>query len=281
MVLDSPLGGYTHWMAFTPYPSDEHENPSIVASSDGITWVVPAGLTNPLDPIAGDPPMVNGSLYNSDTELVHVDGTLYLIWRRYDNGRGIFYLRASTNGVTWTPRQIIFDGRTTGEGAVSPFIEHIPAGDGTPEQWRMWYGEGFKLYLRTAPAITGPWSARQLCTVLGFEPRRTLWHFDAIPHDGILIGLFTATVDGATNVAGTLYIAASRDGTTWAIGPALVQAWPISPGWPEHWDSSIIYRCTGVVDGDHLRIWYSAMPKIGYTEVPMSIIKSALDMLPS
>src|SRR5699024_8293928 len=44
-----PWNGYRFWMAFTPYPNTQHENPSIVASGDGVNWVVPSGLTNPID----------------------------------------------------------------------------------------------------------------------------------------------------------------------------------------------------------------------------------------
>ncbi len=43
--------GYPYWMAMTPYPSTDRENPSIVASADGNTWVVPAGLTNRVVPL--------------------------------------------------------------------------------------------------------------------------------------------------------------------------------------------------------------------------------------
>ena len=44
--------GHQYWMAITPYPSgnDDFENPCIYASNDGIVWVVPNGLTNPIEP---------------------------------------------------------------------------------------------------------------------------------------------------------------------------------------------------------------------------------------
>ena len=283
VVLDEPLGGFTHWMAYTPYPSDELENPCIIASNDGIEWVVPNGLTNPLDPIAGDPPMVSGKLYNSDTELIHVDGTIYLVWRRYHSGTATYYVRTSTDGVAWTPREVIFDTTATGEGATSPIIIHDPTAE-SAERWRMWYGGGGSvrtIWTRTAPSITGPWSPRTDCPILGLEPWRGMWHFDAIKHDGILVGLFTSTQNGSTNIFGVLHLCVSLDGITWQVATGIVQAWPASPGWPYHWDSNIIYRCTGVVapDGETLRVWYSAMPKIGYTEVPLRLIQPALDAL--
>ena len=43
--------GYRYWMVLTPYPQsqDKFENPSLYASHDGLTWVVPHPITNPLD----------------------------------------------------------------------------------------------------------------------------------------------------------------------------------------------------------------------------------------
>ena len=47
--------GYRYWMAITPYPGSvaATENPCIFASSDGTTWVVPSGVTNPVVPYPG------------------------------------------------------------------------------------------------------------------------------------------------------------------------------------------------------------------------------------
>ena len=53
-VVHVPGGwnGYEYWMGMTPYPNsnDDFENPSVLASNDNVTWVVPPGVTNPLAP---------------------------------------------------------------------------------------------------------------------------------------------------------------------------------------------------------------------------------------
>ena len=61
--LGNVWNGYQYWLAITPYPkgNDDYENPSIYASNDGISWVVPAGLTNPIEPFPGG---INN--YNAD-----------------------------------------------------------------------------------------------------------------------------------------------------------------------------------------------------------------------
>jgi len=45
-----PWHGFNYWMAFSPYPNgnERDENPSILASNDGVNWQVPPGLHNPL-----------------------------------------------------------------------------------------------------------------------------------------------------------------------------------------------------------------------------------------
>ena len=58
--------GYKYWMAYTPYPyqRDQLENPCIAVSNDGLNWVTPDKIINPLD-------TPEGIQYNSDTHLLY------------------------------------------------------------------------------------------------------------------------------------------------------------------------------------------------------------------
>jgi hypothetical protein len=47
--IDTSWNGYKYWLAFTPYPAENRENPSIAYSNDGITWDT-TGLSNPVVP---------------------------------------------------------------------------------------------------------------------------------------------------------------------------------------------------------------------------------------
>ena len=106
-VLFFPDGwsGYKYWMAMTPYPAgnDDHEDPCIVVSQDGINWIVPPGLTNPIDDADGQPE------YNSDVDLkMGPNGMMYLFWRFYDPSavgqeENMFY-STSTDGVDWSAK---------------------------------------------------------------------------------------------------------------------------------------------------------------------------------
>ena len=107
--------GYKYWMAYTPYPRDEEENPSIAVSNDLLKWVTPQGLQNPLDnPTDAE---IN---YWSDTHLLYREdlNRLEIWYRGFKTGEPIIIARkCSTDGVTWGDREIMWRG-----GGVSPVI---------------------------------------------------------------------------------------------------------------------------------------------------------------
>jgi len=97
LYFPDKFGGVYYWMAMTPYPDNDNtkENPSILQSQDGVTWQVPAGVTNPLDiPETG---------YYSDTSLVYAVNKLYIYWANHATSKT--YRVSSTDGTTWTPKE--------------------------------------------------------------------------------------------------------------------------------------------------------------------------------
>ena len=88
VMFPAPWHGWEYWMIMNPYPNgnDGFENPSIIASHDGIAWSVPDGVVNPLVPY----PLV-GTAHNSDPDLAYSPGSnnLVLVYREVNNGRNI------------------------------------------------------------------------------------------------------------------------------------------------------------------------------------------------
>lgn len=103
--------GYTYWMAFTPFPGNSRENPSIVASNNGSDWEVPEGLVNPV--YDQQDAQNDGYDFNSDTDMVLVDDTMYLYWRPAKSEGGerfeAVFLKTSTDGVNWTETQKLIE----------------------------------------------------------------------------------------------------------------------------------------------------------------------------
>lgn len=90
--------GYRYWMAMTPYPDgyDRFENPSLIASKDGVIWVAPEGLSKPLDVRNGQ------GNFNSDPTLVYDpdEKALIVYWRETFKGEydKIWRIKYLSNG---------------------------------------------------------------------------------------------------------------------------------------------------------------------------------------
>jgi hypothetical protein len=168
------FNGYTYWMAHTPYPNsdDTKENPSIMASNDKITWVTPAGLTNPIEPYPTD------GTYLADTELVlGYDNKFYCYWRQFNPANTISYIycKTSVDGVVWSSKTLVLQVNLTND-LVSPCIVKENG--------------GYTLYAINATSAPNnsinKWtslnpldfsaSAKVLCTVTGLYGTHNVWH---------------------------------------------------------------------------------------------------------
>lgn len=98
-------GGYRYWMAMTPLENNENamEDPNILCSNDNFTWLVPAGITNPLDDAPG------GSSYHSDTDMIYNPTTneLWIYYRkRTDTGLEFKLIKIGEDMSAGTPAVI-------------------------------------------------------------------------------------------------------------------------------------------------------------------------------
>ncbi|MCG7239562.1 pyocin knob domain-containing protein [Corynebacterium minutissimum] len=209
--------GYKYWMAMTPYPGGDegHEDPNILASQNGTTWVVPEGLTNPIDDQKGKP-----NPHNSDTNIVMgPDGAMWLTWRMVDRPNGdltrIFAAR-STNGVEWgTPVEIWTAKPGTDEA-------------GLLSQSLVWTGSTWRLYgVRNAtrtnrlsfyetsdknPTKDSAWKLQD-CAIDAAGPGRNFWHVDVQYYNGAYLGIIQDMASQGRD--GDIYFMRSADGVTW------------------------------------------------------------------
>ena len=258
--------GFRFWMAHTPFPDSRsvYENPSIIASNDGLTWVTPAGLTNPLYPTPA-------TKWNSDTDLSYDPTTdqLVCVFRTYEDGAHQHVRMRSSDGVTWTAARRLI-GWSAPKENLSPAL--VRAEDGT---WMM-FGIDVSRTLRrwTAPTIDGPWSAPVTCT--GFPV--TSWHLDVIRVGDRLLAL----VDDGKEIFYSpeseqgMYAATSTDGgLTWTRNPNRLIV--LGSGL---WDNLDTYRGGLQLheNGTHVRVWYCGRKgtgpsdswHVGLTEIPLT-----------
>ena len=261
---------YRYWMAMTPYTNgdNQYENPSILASNDNSTWVVPGALTNPIDPDPGAP-----TIWNADTDIVYdpVGDQLICYWKEQDSGRElnvcmrIVYM-TSSDGETWSTRSEAI----TWTNIVSPAVVRRSATD-----WQMFsiHGDSTvqtnKMQLRTSTNGT-TWAAPiDINWPFGeYVP----WHVDVIWSDDLsqYLAVVAAWPRGSDHESSRLLFSSSPDGTNWKTGRLEI----MNLGGASDWDNFKFYRTSLQNTDNKIKLWYSAQEDsatgdwhIGYTEL--------------
>lgn len=267
--------GYRYWMAHTPYPggNDDYENPSLLASHDGTTWVTPPGINNPLT--AGRPGFdAGGGAYeetggwNADPDLVYDPAAnvlrLYFASAEYDH-EGVSYFACAESGHSDT-----FPFVRTNVGCMSPTIVRESA-----SKWHLWDCQTGLRYRFSADGIT--WGAPQMCSI----PYGAVWHVEVKrnPHNGSLEMLFNTGFDlyhfASAFESPTVWTRVFDDQPTYAIERSA-----------SGWDSTRIYRSSlsfDPVDPLLRRVWYSALGtlgwRVGYTQANIPAVPDAFHLM--
>lgn len=257
----SPWNSYSYWMAYTPYPNsdDTYENPSIVVSSDGITWIEPPGITNPVEANPG------GGGFNSDPDLVYNPATdeLWLYYRQNIGTTTSFRFSKSSDGVTWSSPSTLLTASPTA-AFTSPAVVRVDA-----THWYLWYTK-----VVSAPYTIGyrtssdgqTWSSE---TVLDFSiSGYNFWHVNVDYVEGEYRMLLNAYADAANSATGDLILCVSANGTSWTAYTTNLLIEKTASGW-----DTGIYRAAALWSnsGTVLDVWYSAYagstnPNIGHVE---------------
>ena len=242
--FETAWNGFKYWMAYTPYPqgATEHENPCIAVSNDLINWTVPTGLINPLDP---NP--VDG--YNNDTHLLYRSdtNTIEIWWRYYreSDGKQLFYRRTSTNGVTWTSKELVFTSDLI--SMVSPCV--IFEGG----KYKLWAPQGGGIiYMESSGSSVSTWTQPTTLNIDWGELRP--WHMDIIRTDIGLEMVVQAYIYGGTNNTADLYYV-QGDGNEFTK-PKLILAKNVDP---QAFDSVGIYRSSLIKEKGMYHLFYSAI----------------------
>jgi hypothetical protein len=257
--------GYRYWMAITPYPfgNDQHENVSVVTSNDGVDWIVPPGLVNPLIPV----PACD---HNSDPDLVYDASTdeLYLFYTEQQRGERCgtlnenrLRLLKSSDGVHWSSPQTVITWDLAGAPLyLSPGVTFRRG------SFEVWLAGGSGVMHATSNDGAN-WSPLEPVHIEALP-----WHLDVVYLEA-RSEYWMLFVDSP--LAGSnLRLATSKDGIKWAVYPAPL----VAPG--SSWDDERIYRATFLLGADGLRVWYSAKNQmeewhVGYTEAAVDSL--ALD----
>ncbi|GAA2121933.1 hypothetical protein [Glycomyces algeriensis] len=258
-VVKVPGGwnGYTYWMAHTPYPGSNSawEDPNIAASNDGVNWVVPAGLSNPIE----DQPGLPGP-YNSDTDLQMGPGnTMYVFWRTVipDLAQERIKYSTSTDGVNWSAPAEAVRSSMSVRRPLSPAFLYENG------RWVMWAVDIVRspnriiYYVGGATPAKANWTTTPVYANLGaMQSGKEPWHLSIVKDGSAYIGLLNDTVLGSTGRDGDLLFITGS--TPLSFTNAQMSVVPrTKPGQHDH-----LYRATMYADTEFgkpgYRVWYSA-----------------------
>lgn len=224
--------GYRYWMANTPYHNADiqYEKPCIWASNDGDTWVVPAGVTNPI---------INA--IHADVDLFFQNDTMYI---SYLGNTGVVLMSYSTNGITWGGEVTIATSAGDAVGAVSPSIVKVGS------TYYMYYVDNVSpsaRYIRrkSCTKINGTYANPEDITLLNKGVDRW-WHLDVLMIDDT----YWMCVSVGSGIY--LFMAKSADGLTFSrdadVDPPIISSLDTESGF---------YKPTMMYIGSQLYVWYS------------------------
>jgi hypothetical protein len=254
------LWGYRFWMAFTPYDAAIHENPSIVVSHDGDTWlpfVTSSGRDTLVNPIF-DMNDIENSLYLSDPDIfMQGEDSLWMVFRSsYRKHRCGLWVSVTTDGAHWSEPKAILDRK---KNLFSPAVLCLDDG-----RYGMWVvvtdPKPNRVLFYSAPRPDSGWSLVDTCRWLPSDTTlNDIWHIEILPEfQGSLAALVTENVGPGIDLK-QLYLATSVDGGfSWTTrAEPLLKAGPAGA-----WDGRQIYRSSGILTADDscvvLDLFYSA-----------------------
>lgn len=287
-------GGYRYWMVLTPNQDgySQYENPCLAASNDGVNWVVPNGIENPLSGVKHEPT----GTHNCDTDLVYNPDSdelwVYYVWEqdspagtpsnlrliRVKEDGNSFAITSTTDGK---PYERLINSQYRYD-MQSPAVVRRDA-----NTWLMWSnnsdsdnsGNGWQSQVAFVELYTSTdgknWTNKQsLADTLVLKGADGIasyipWHLDVqwVESQNKYWGLFCAYPKGGNTNRTYLLFGTSVDGKTWTTYPK-----PLLAPRDNKWDNNFIYRSTFIYDdaSGTLQVWYSGGKsggwRIAYTE---------------
>lgn len=276
-------GGYRYWMVMTPLPfaSDVHEDPNVLASHDGLTWVVPAGLVNPLH----DARTAQNPGFDSDTDMVYNPDTneLWVYYRYITSTKYEIHLVKISANMSYTAPLIVFEispyNTSMSSKTRSMTICRESAG-----KWHMWGLSGDETspvnvyHFASADGIN--WGEPHDClnkdgidVIQAALPGSYIWHFVVKPNHREQRFEFICQTRGVSRALYHMYCAMEKPTLLeFAITSAVVSPSGISG----RWDQVGLYRSAFVIEHDRVNnqyiyhVWYAGVDsdnayQIGFT----------------
>lgn len=259
--FEEEWNGYRYWMAATPYLDGDNlvENPHLYASNDLLQWVIPEGVTNPVDEKPGKPE--DKRVYNSDTHLIYHPELkrLELYYREYNGHRkeSILLRRVSTNGMEWSEEEQL---------ATYPHLFLSPVIIWQEGRYHLWYiNNSFEVIYTEFDRSFQPLSKETVIDIAFDEEGYFPWHFDLqVEEDGKLGMLVSAFYRPKKYTTHEHWLPKQTNvlfygkATTWNGFEPLTRVMSPTTGTTE-WDSKGLYRSAYIQENGQYIVFYSGV----------------------
>lgn len=204
LYFEKGFNGYKYWMAYTPYHNCNVniENPCIAVSNDGINFIKPLNINNPLLPIVKNEKNAKKIEYYNDPNLIYANDKLEL-WYRYTvetidkKYQQKIYRIISDDGITWSKPELMLEDKNNENNLISISILY------DNNEYKIFY---FDLELKPTFISTKDFTNyTKPKRIIIKDYKGTYWHGEVKKINNIYVYLYT---DNKYN----LYIALSKNG---------------------------------------------------------------------
>lgn len=279
-------GGYRYWMVMTPLPyaTDTHEDANILASHDGIEWIVPEGMVNPL--FDGRTPENPG--FVSDTDMVYnsLTNELWVYYRYITNTFYQIHLVKVKPDMNYSNPIVVYEIEPYAwDAGINAKTRSMTIWRESATKWHMWgLGERGEADVNVYYFFSNDgidWGEPVPClnengvdAIQDAFPDSYIWHFVAKPNLRERRVEFICQTRGAS--VGLYHMQCSMDDLK-TMEVVLHEPVITPSGLSGQWDQVGVYRSAFVIEPDFAnknyiyRVWYSGIDsnnayRIGYTE---------------
>jgi hypothetical protein len=265
LYFDTPFNGYRYWMAITPYADSQNrfENPCVFASHNGVNWVVPTGLTNPIEPTPTSGADLNAD-YNADPNLFYNNDTLYMAFRQSITQSGFtrlyVYMVKSVDGVNWSAKKQVLYYEIMDADPDIPFLSPSIVKDGSGNVYMYYCNYDFGLNTLTlarkqitgSPMVAANYGVEQAVSITGKPDSRIPWHVEVQWDEKYGWQMLLNAASGKGGANGRLWILESSNGTSFAYRNTL-----LNPFFEN--ENQILYKSSfRRLDETKYEVWYSS-----------------------
>ena len=256
LFLNPPLRGNKFLLAFTPYPyyDGRKENPSILASRNGIDFYEEKQGLNPL---------VSAPTYdhNDDPDLLYDPDTkryvLYYLETMRPDSENVIRME-STDALSWTRRTVLhYDLHQYRHFIVSPAVCRLPAGGYVMYQVNLSHTPFQIEWLSSTHGQD--WNLNLINPIISdLSDTLVPWHLDIMAAENKYFMLLSCRINIHDSQHQLLMFGESSDLLHWHFHPK-----PLISSQPSFHNCLSIYRSTGLISDHKLAVWYSMVQPSG------------------